>query len=292
LTLETAIAASMMVPVQDTSAATRMTRVAMSMLALEHASASPTTGNVTGVAGTLHILDLSGITADRNFVLPDSVAVGTRIGVSVSVAAPTSTAYELNIVTAATGSLINGVNRGDGTFWSQLFIANEYVEFLCVKNGGAGDTDWIVTIDGRIPCCALMRLNADEGSKAAATFNKVGLDVADKNIGGIASTSAERVNIRRAGNYAVDIVGSVDLGTDGTMIGTVYVNGSEVQRPSRATTHATTGAAPGGGAVLLADLAAGAYVELYVWHDAGTHTHQGGVTPESNRMVVTEQLTR
>ena len=101
---------------------------------LRNKAESPTTAGVTGEVGTMHVLDISGLTADRDFTLPATAAVGDRVGVLLSAGDAT---YELLIKPAA-GDTINGGTAG--AEWSRLFITGESVVLRCVT----ADSAWIV----------------------------------------------------------------------------------------------------------------------------------------------------
>lgn len=147
-------------------------------------AASVTTSNVTGVEGTLHNLDVSGMTANRDFNLPTPSASGKRIGVRLSTGDDT---YALILK-------INSVE------WSRVFITGEIVIFVST---GTGAGDWKIEEDGRIPCmCKIEATSAQSISNATVTtitFNQTAYD----NAGGQADLSAEKINIRRANKYLV-----------------------------------------------------------------------------------------
>ena len=246
---------------------------------LNEIQASPTGAGVTGVVGTLHILDISGLTASRDFTLPATCAVGDRVGVFIKTGDPD---YEL-LLKPASGDTING--GSPAAEWSRLFITGECVIFRC----NTADTDWIVEYDGRIPCAAHMYLAADEGSKTASTFLKIGVDAQLVNVGDIASTSQERVNIRRKGAYTVGAIASISCDLNGTIIGTIYVNGAEERRLSRAATLTTTTASIASGNSSLS-LNTGDYVELWGWHTPNPQTHNGGNVADACRLNVEELL--
>ena len=237
LTAETVLTAAHEFVTQDTSAATRAQAATFALMGGLAYSASAPNANVTATVGTLHALDISGFTADRNFVLPDSAQVGERIGVFLTVG---DDAFELDIVTAATGSEINGANAGGGTSWSRLFITNESVVFRCIKAGGAGDTDWIVEPggDGRIPCKAGLHESASGGAMAQTSqgaYQSVNWGVSnevedrgdiidqtlDSNVGGF--------RLRRSSRYIVSWdVYYDELTTDFAVASALYVDGTEL----------------------------------------------------------------
>jgi hypothetical protein len=159
---------------------------------LNEIKAAVTGSNVTGVVGTMHILDLAGLTADRDFVLPATCAVGDRIGVFVEVG---DASHEL-LLKPDGSDTINGGSAG--AEWSRLFISNECVIFRCVTANSA----WIVEYDGRIPCQMVFRLttqtNATEGANTfVVPTARSGVWTADKNIGDAGNTSTSQFVARR-----------------------------------------------------------------------------------------------
>jgi hypothetical protein len=234
---------------------------------------------VTGVVGTMHILDIGPFTADRDFTLPATCAIGDRVGVFIKTGDPS---FEL-LLKPASGDTINGGSAG--AEWSRLFITGECVIFRCI----AADSEWIVEYDGRIPCAAHMYLAADEGSKTASTFLKVGLDAQLVNVGNIANTTNERVEIRRTGTYAVGAIASISCDINGVIIGTIYVNGVEERRLARAFSGTASTASVASGSSSLS-LNAGDYVELYGWNAPNAQTHNGGNVGDACRLNVEEVL--
>jgi hypothetical protein len=147
---------------------------------------------VTGVVGTMHILDIGPFTADRDFTLPATCAVGDRVGVFIKTGDPD---YEL-LLKPASGDTINGGSAG--AEWSRLFISNERVIFRCI----AANSDWIVEYDGRIPCQMVFRLttqtNATEGVNTfVVPTARSGVWTANKNIGDAGNTGTSQFVARR-----------------------------------------------------------------------------------------------
>lgn len=105
-------------------------------------SASSADANIALAINTLHVVDISGYTADRTATLPAVAAVGDRVGLALSVG---DTAFEL-LITATAGDTLNGI--AGGTEWSRVFITGEVVIMRCT----VANTTWIVEYDGRIPC--------------------------------------------------------------------------------------------------------------------------------------------
>jgi hypothetical protein len=144
--------------------------------ALTYAADTVTTANFTGVVGTMHGLDIDGMTAARDFVLPTTAAAGDRIGVFCTTDAPTTAAYVLQIKSGATGDLINGTDHSS-TIWSALLIKGECLIFRCIDSAGP---HWIVEYDGRIPQIARMSLiTTDIATSSASAWTKTNMNSAD-----------------------------------------------------------------------------------------------------------------
>ena len=163
---------------------------------LNQIKAAVTGSNVTGVVGTMHILDLAGLTADRDFVLPATCAVGDRIGVFVEVG---DASHELLLKPDGSDTINGGAA---GAEWSRVFITGECVIFRCVTANSA----WIVEYDGRIPCQMSFDLSTNEsGTKNGGTYyaptSVNGVWTVVKNIGDCGDSSTSRFNVRRDGSY-------------------------------------------------------------------------------------------
>lgn len=173
-------------------------------------SAAVTTSNVTGVAGTRHVLDVSGMTANRNFVLPAG-AVDDEIEVNLSVGDAT---YAL-ILIGDTGISIN--NGSTATEWSRIFIKGETVRFVATSA-----TNWQVIVDGRVACSAEIQ---NSGAQAIAnnTDTKATLDELVNDNCSITDTTNSRITIRRSGHYIVTLHMRFDTyGGNGVADGYMY----------------------------------------------------------------------
>jgi hypothetical protein len=162
---------------------------------LEHVAG--TDADTTMTVGQMYVVDMSAwATADRNYTLPATAAVGDRIGVMISAG---DASHEL-ILKANTGDTLNGVSAAE---WSRLFITGEVVIMRCV----AASATWIVEYDGRIPQTCLMRLSTSASAETTSTWTppttKSGVWTADHDVGNIAGTSADKITVRRAGKYLV-----------------------------------------------------------------------------------------
>lgn len=148
-------------------------------------------GTFSGVAGNAYFFDISGLTGDKNFILP-SGEVGDRIYVQVTVG---DNLYEL-IIKGDTGVSVNGGSTA--TEWSRLLISGESVELVLTTT-----TNWQIARNGRIPCKGLMTLSAAETTNTAGAETTPTWDNKVIDIGNIGDTTNYRFNIRRAGYYRI-----------------------------------------------------------------------------------------
>ena len=155
-------------------------------------SASSADANIALAINTLHVVDISGYTADRTATLPAVFAVGDRVGLFLSTG---DTAFEL-LYTATAGDTCNGV--AGGTEVSRLFITNECVIF----RGIVANTTWIVEYDGRIPMKGLIELTTAATTNTANTFvyasANSGVWTSRIDVGNIVDTATEKITMRRA----------------------------------------------------------------------------------------------
>src|SRR6056300_1233645 len=120
LNAETTMTADMQFAFQKTSAATRPKSATFALMGgLELNTTYDTASdhaNITAAVGTLYTIDISAVTTDNlQFDLPDTAKVGERVGVYITTG---DDAFELEIRTAATGSLLNGVDiSASSTTW-------------------------------------------------------------------------------------------------------------------------------------------------------------------------------
>jgi hypothetical protein len=185
---------------------------------LETSAQSVTTADVTAAAGKHYELDISGMTADRNFTLPASAVVGSEISVKLMTDAPAD--YELIIKGAATVT-INGGSAA--TEWSRLFIDNEVVRFRATSS-----TNWDVVHDGRILQKASASLQTSITTNTADTLKQVtGLteDYDNSNI-----FSSDEFVVRRTGKYAINFACGPNSGIadQGYYVGQILSGGAVV----------------------------------------------------------------
>lgn len=280
------LAADSAFPIQNTSAATVAEKASYSKMGgLVHAANTITTANLTASVGTLHKVTIAGLTANRDFILPDTAAIGERVGVYVVDGDAT---YVLQIKTAATASEINGADASS-TLWSSVFIQNEIVIFECIKAGGAGDTDWIVIQDGRIACNASM---ADTTGTANYYTNDTVItpayNVASPNVGGTADTTADQIVIRRAGIYRISMsaVTPSVLDSGEIMQQLLTVNGTTKIRT--AIQSAVTNALVGANCVRTMTLAVGDVLLGKIYHNEGANLTWSTDEAYAPRLEITE----
>lgn len=191
----------------------------------ESAALVPVAGpnaNTTMVIGKLYLIDGSALTADRTYTLPAVAAVGDRIGVKVSVGAPT---YEV-LLTAGSGDTLEGV--AGGTEWSRVFICGEIVIMECTT----ANSVWEVVEDGRIPQKALLSLTTAASGETANTFarptNQSGAWTAVTDNASLATTSTGQILARRGGTFSLACFGlsTSTLGTSKAFSVALYISGT------------------------------------------------------------------
>jgi hypothetical protein len=208
---------------------------------LNQIDASPTGAGVTGVVGTMHILDISGLTGDQDFTLPATCAIGDRVGVFLKVG---DADHELSLKPAS-GDTING--GSPAAEWSRLFITGECVIFRCI----AADTDWIVEYDGRIPQYGEMSLTADCDGEASNTTTlptsaaTPGTWTAGLTRGLTYTGATGRFTVRRESLYQVAAGARAKDGTaggvDAIFSTSILDSGAEIRRSSAITNASTVG---------------------------------------------------
>jgi hypothetical protein len=219
--------------------------------------------NTTMEAGVCYEVDLGTFTATRTYTLPATARVGDRVQILVTAGSATREV----IVTAGSGDTLNGV--AGGTEWSRLLITGETLTLKCV----AADSAWMVEVDGRIPCNAVMAAASAQTGIASATWITLtqgasGSWSVSPNVGSIADTANHALVARRAGNYEAAIVFAVAvLGDQLSLLAGFRKNGTgNPRRVCRLATSAASSATVGGGGSLLSVLAVGDYFQAQVLH--------------------------
>lgn len=213
--------------------------------------ASVTTSNVTGVEETHHVLDVSGMTANRDFNLPTPSAAGKRCKVTLSTGDDT---YALIVK-------VNSVEV------KRLFITEETLEFIST---GTGAGNWKLVQNDTIKCSGVMeRQTAQSINNITAT--KIQLATSLINIGDINDTTNNKITCRRAGNYEISAFGSLGpVFEDQEFLELeIYVNGVLKKFYSSHTSNASANRYQSPSITFKMPLAVGDYVELYLFHNEG-----------------------
>lgn len=226
--------------------------------------ASITTANLTATAGQRDSLDVSGMTANRNWVLPSGGAVGDEVEVALRVGDDT---YAL-IIIGDTGVTITaaGVTTAAATEWSRLFITGESLKFVKTST-----TNWQLVNDGRIPCIAILERQAAQ-SINDITGTKIAFDTVNTNRGDMGDiTTNDRINIRRANTYVVSGFVSIGAVLDDQefLEAELYLNGAlfKFKRDYVSAAVANRFASPE--VIARGTYSAGTYFELYIYHNEG-----------------------
>ena len=157
--------------------------------ALPSVALSPTSSNPTVTLNQRHFIDLSGLTANRDFVLPAG-AVGDVIVVSITAG---NSSYAM-ILKGTTSITIN--NGPANTEWSRLFITGESVTFVANST-----TNWQVLEDGRIPVLARMHYNGAGFTIPNATTTKAPLNTIKFDNASVCDTTNNEIKFRRTNKY-------------------------------------------------------------------------------------------
>lgn len=243
---------------------------------------SPTTTDTTAtlVTGGLSIYkaDISGLTANRNFILPAGTA-GDRVKLVIGTGDDT---YAF-IIKGAASITINGGSAA--TEWSRVFITNEIVEFVATST-----TNWQVELDGRIPSYASMS-DINPQNVANATFTKITFDTADVNVGQMVDLTNDKITIRRGGSY--EIVAQVYFHNfaAGSLQCSVYKNGSATAMPQAedSTFGMATNSYGNPKVIGSKTLAAADYIELYGRQNSGS-AQNPGMKPGSPAILIVKEI--
>lgn len=199
---------------------------------LKRNAVAPTTGNVTAEVGYRYSVDLSGLTADRNFTLP-SGDVGDCIELYVTDAAPT--AYEL-IIIGDTGVTVNGGTAA--TEWSRLLQKGERLKLILDTT-----TNWIVVADGRKPTSAQVYGSFNHTSNGSyLVFDFSGLST-DHDTGSLIDTANDRFTVRRSGTYTIGYSCYCSLSATKSLFSRVLINSATLDTSKTAGDKAGSAAA-------------------------------------------------
>ena len=222
---------------------------------LTNSSASVTTANITGVVNTRHILDISGMTANRNIVLPSGTA-GDSIEIIIATGDDT---YKLGII-GNTGVTINGGTSA--TLYRYMKRKNEIINLVLTSS-----TNWKVVYSS-------LEESAVAYSSASSLVQAVSLGSAEwVKVTTVFDTSDDvqgwwsDVNKRFTlpiGKYQVtgSIVAS-DIADQSTFLAMVYKNGSQHRLLGRTSQSGTGLTGTGGSTIVESD--GDDYFEIYVF---------------------------
>lgn len=235
---------------------------------MTNSSISPTASDVAAVVNTRYLADISGLTANRNFVLPAGAA-GDEIELIITTGDDT---YAL-IIKGDTGITING--GSSASEWSRVFIKNEIVKLVATSS-----SNWQIEKDGRIPCHAILERQSAQ-SINSGSVTKVQLSTEVKDVGDFADPSTNyRVTIRRAGTYL--IMGAViyenSFSDQKSVQALIYIDGA-LSTYQVTFVSAAVGSNPGMARLAYEKvLTAAQYIELDAWHNQGSAVNTGTTT--------------
>jgi hypothetical protein len=174
-------------------------------------SAAVTSSNVTGVAGVLHNLDLSGLTGNRDFNLPTPTAANELCGVRVAIG---DSAYALIV-------------KRNSTEVARTFITDE---ILIYQSTGTGAGDWVLIQNGLIKCLAVMERTTAQSISTSSGTQDVEFNSAPIDVGNMADiTTNYQATVRREGPYEIGTYIALNGIDDGESLQAhIYINGALV----------------------------------------------------------------
>jgi len=215
--------------------------------------------NISASENNVYNLTIAGMTANRNFVLPEPSATGKIIRANIL---DGDADYAL-IFIGDTGVTIN--KGSAATEWSRVFIAGESVTFESTST-----TNWNVIVDDRIPCKATISRESIQ-TIGTGSYTKVAVDTAGVDVGDITDISInDRINIRRSGNYFCAL-GSMMNGIDDgeRTAASMYLDGANAFGDQRYSPRSGAGIKNSVSKMLA--LTAGQYCELWIYHNEGAN---------------------
>ncbi len=241
---------------------------------LNHVAASPTTAGVTGVVGTMHLLDISGLTASRNFTLPATAAVGDRVGVYITTGDDT---YAL-IIIGDTGDTINGGSAA--TEWTRLFNANDSIVLRCVTADSAWVVENVVWVDNIFKASANGSTTQNMPRNAVTKLTTaLATEVSDADA--LWDTTNKQMVARRAGLYTFNFATQIDNVQSGKSTqALLYVDGSSVA--GGPFYPIGVAGAPVSTSAATLQLATGAVVDLRVYYEEATTDRNTSVAASNN----------
>jgi hypothetical protein len=236
---------------------------------LTNSIAAVTTGNVTGVPGTRHILDVSGMTANRYFVLPAGMAED-EIELVISTEDDT---YCL-IVKGDTGITINGGSAA--TEWDRTQAKNDRVRFVATSS-----TNWqtIGEFESRKTLPSFEARQSTPHSVNNTTNTAIICNIEDKDTDGYYNTANGRFTPLVAGTYEFHGTAAIVNIADAKEVWMGFRKNGTIVRWVGIANSSFANADPGAGGSQRFYLdGVDDYVEMIIWHNHGSalNTYDGG----------------
>lgn len=157
-----------------------------------------TTGNATLSVDTFNVLDIDGMTAQRNAVFPSGAVEGQEIWLYLETNAPTTIGYEL-VPIGNTGVVLDhqgteSTATEDPKF--RLFINGEILGYRWDNT----DSKWLLIHDGRIPFEG--HADLDNSTWNNGGYTQIAFSGSTVDIGGIVDTTNDRFDLRRDCSFA------------------------------------------------------------------------------------------
>lgn len=246
---------------------------------------------ITNGAGSITISPLSAvttITADTTLSASHSTVLCNNSGADITVTLPAASGcsgrrYVIKKINSAAKTVTVAGNGADPveTAVTSLVLYVQYDTVEIVSDG----SKWHLVADGRKAHVAKMR-RATAQAVTSGAFNKASLSTVDFDNAGICdSTTNFRFTVKRAGKYL--LTGAWQSGGSPTIHqASFYLNGSQID--NGVFTDATTGGTFSTTITTVVDLAAGDYVELWLYQNTGSNQNTVTTLGQQPRMTVTE----
>lgn len=161
-------------------------------------SAVSADSDITGVVGTVHVVDMTSFSATRSYKPPASAAVGDRCGVMILAGNTTN----LLTIDTPSGDDIDGIDRST-TPYTVLFQAGEMVILECVN---AAAPDWICTTKKLIPTgCKIVASGTGSIEITHNYWTQVShFDAEEYDNGDLGDVANDQIVPKRSGEYIVN----------------------------------------------------------------------------------------
>jgi hypothetical protein len=244
---------------------------------LTYSAIAPTTANITLTEQYSYGVDESGLTANRNLVLPAPSDAGKKIEVSIK----TGNSTYACIIIGDTGVTINGGSAA--TEWSRLFCTNESITLLSTST-----SNWMIIVNHQKQSKASIIRNAAQSIANGGSGDQVQFDTTEFDTCNMVTLVTYRITVRRANTYKISARGIFDTMPDASRTRIVIQkNGSTISQNSSWNSTSGAGYAKD---ITEAELVAGDYITMIIYQNSGaannTSVYDGAEPQLSLREII------